>query len=315
MNTNLSLTVAKRTYLTKDICQFEFRDPRGAKLPQFTAGAHVKVVAPNGAIRSYSLNNDEIESDRYVISVKRDDQGRGGSQSMHSDLSEGDLIEVSPPKNELEFVSANKYLLIAGGIGVTPILSMFKKLVREGNRNFHLIYSSRTPEDAAFLDELAHKDFEDVVTIHHSATGIGGNFDFWPFLARPDETHIYYCGPKPMMDAIYAQTIHWPRSAIHFEDFAGVTSLGIASTAFKVRRQETGELIDVPADRTIVETFRALGLKPLSSCESGTCGTCRVRLIAGDPDHRDLYLSSDERSEYFIPCVSRSFSDEICLDM
>ena len=315
MQPNLDLIVAARRNLTPEICQFELRDPRGAPLPKFTAGSHIIVTTPAGVIRSYSLNNDEIEDHRYVISVKREEGGRGGSISMHRDVREGGRLSVSPPHNDLELRPARNYLLIAGGIGITPIYSMFVKLRREGHDRLRLIYCTRTPEDTAYLDELSAGAVEPFVAIHHSHAGIGGLFDFWPYFEKPSDTHIYYCGPKPMMDAIYAQTIHWPRRAIHYEDFAGVSGISIGSRAFRVRRAATGETIDIPADRTIVETFRSLGLKPVSSCESGTCGTCRVRLVSGEADHRDLFLSEEDRKTNFMPCVSRALGEEICLDM
>ncbi len=315
MEDSIELVVVHRRYLTPEICQFDLRDPNGGTLPRFTAGSHIKVVTRSGDVRSYSLNNDEIEDHRYVVSVKREEHGRGGSLGMHRDIREGDTIMVSAPKNDLPLVPGSRYLLIAGGIGITPLLSMFRKLSREGHEQVTLIYSTRTSEDAAYLDELSNGPFARNVILHHSHVGDNGNFDFWPYLRTPQDMHIYYCGPKPMMDAIYNQTIHWPRRLVHYEDFAGVSGVATGSAAFNVRRVSTGEIVEIPSDQTIVETFRARGLKPASSCESGTCGTCRVRLISGEPDHRDLCLTEEERKDYFIPCVSRAVGNEICLDM
>jgi phthalate 4,5-dioxygenase reductase subunit len=233
---------------------------------------------------------------------------------MHERANVGDMIRVQPPENVLRLEEAPRYLLIAGGVGITPILPIFRKLRRQAHPHFRLIYLTRSRELTAFMDELSAPDMAGMVTIHHSAPGGESPMDLWPFLAKPDDTHIYYCGPVPMMETIYRQTIHWPRRNIHFEDFAGVSALGPGSLPFKVRRAKTGEVIDIPADKTVVEVFREAGLKPKSSCESGTCGTCKVRLIAGEADHRDLHLSAHERSVFFMPCVSRAVG-EVVLDI
>lgn len=314
MQEPLNLVIVARRMLTADICQFELRDAMGTSLPRFEAGSHIKITTPSGHVRSYSLNNDETESDRYVISVKRDDFGRGGSISMHADAKVGDVIGVSPPENALALVQARRYLLIAGGIGITPVMSFLRKFEREGVKDYHMIYCTRTPQQTAYLEELRSVSYASRLTIHHTAGG-AGRFDFWPWFRTPDDTHIYYCGPTPMMDAIYAQTIHWPRSALHYEDFTGVSGVGLGSRSFVVRRAMNGDEITIPADKSIVEVFRDMGLKPKSSCESGTCGTCRVRLIDGEPEHRDVYLKDEERGAYFIPCVSRAAGERITLDI
>jgi phthalate 4,5-dioxygenase reductase subunit len=151
----------------------------------------------------------------------------------------------------------------------------------------------------------------DHVIIHYDSVHGERFFDFWPFLRVPDERHIHYCGPSKMMDSIYAQTVHWPRSAVHSEDFGGVSAVSVTSSPFRVRRSATNEVYEIPADRSVVDVFRNAGLKPRSSCESGTCGRCRVPLITGDPDHRDLVLTEGERNQYFMPCVSRANSEVI----
>ena len=216
--------------------------------------------------RSYSLVNDETEKDRYVIAVKRENGGRGGSLSMHTETAPGDILRISAPINSFGFVQAPKYLLIAGGIGITPIISVFRKLLRIGHPDFRLIYSTRSAETSPYLKELTAPKARDFTTIHHTSLRDGTRVDLWPTLKVPDERHIYYCGPTSLMNAIYAQTIHWPRSAIHSEDFAGVSATGADSRPFKVKKLATGEVFDIPADRSIVDVFRDAGLKPKSSC-------------------------------------------------
>ena len=310
----LNVLISKRAMVTPHICEFELRRPDGDSLPAFSAGAHISVDTPAGVTRSYSLVNDDMETDRYVIAVKREASGRGGSLSMHTHTVRGDILQISAPSNAFVLKDAPSYLLVAGGIGITPILAMMKRLRRDRRRPFLLVYSTQSLQLTPYLEELTAPDLRDNVIIHHDSVH-GRFFDYWPFLKVPDGRHIYFCGPQPMLDSIYAHTIHWPRSAVHYESFAGVAAVSFDSRPFKVRRAATNEIYQIPADRSIVDVFRDAGLKPKSSCESGTCGTCRVRRVAGDPDHRDLVLTDEERREYFMPCVSRAHSDEITLEM
>ena len=261
MENKLNVVVAARDILTPQICQFELRNVSGDRLPPFEAGAQIVVETPAGMARSYSLINDEAETDRYVIAVKRENGGRGGSLSMHVNVVVGDVLRISAPANSLGFVEAPKYLLIAGGIGITPIMSMFKRLLRTGHRDFRLIYCTRSADSTPYLDEFTAPATRDFVTVHHTSACAGRRFDFWPVLNVPDGRHVYYCGPRSLMDAIYAQTIHWPRSTIHFEDFAGVPATGVDSKPFKVRRLATDDVFDIPADRSIVDVFRNAGLQ------------------------------------------------------
>ena len=315
IESKLSLVIARRTMLTPHICEFELRRPEGGHLPGFCAGAHINVETPSGVTRSYSLVNDETEADRYVIAVKRETAGRGGSLSLHADTMTGDLLRVSAPSNAFALKDAPRYLFIAGGIGITPIMSMVRSLKRDNRRSFLVIYSAQTAEMTPYIDELTASDLREKVIVHHDFADAGRFFDFWPFLKGPDGRHVYYCGPSLMMESIYSQTIHWPRSAVHCESFAGVSAVSVGSSPFRVRRAGTDEVYEIPANRSVVDVFRNAGLKPKSSCESGTCGTCRVRLIAGNPDHRDLVLNEDERGHFFMPCVSRAHSEEITLEM
>ncbi|MBW9051014.1 PDR/VanB family oxidoreductase [Rhizobium mesosinicum] len=308
-----NLVVTARRNLTEDICEFELRRPDGGVLAPFRAGAHIKVQTPSGDVRSYSLTNDELDRDRYTIAVKHERAGRGGSASMHQAAVKGTLISATEPANEIEIVNGDRHLLIAGGVGITPMISIFRKLSREHHPDFHLVYLSRAPEHAAYLEELLEVP-SDRLTVHHSAVR-GRRFNLWPLVATPANTHLYYCGPSALMETLRLLTIHWPRSQLHFEDFSGVSAIDVNSAPFKVRRVSTGEVFDVPADRTILEVLRANGLHPRSSCETGTCGTCQVRLITGDADHRDMVLTEDDRFQFFMPCVSRAHGGEIVLDI
>lgn len=304
--------VSRRADLTSGIALFELSPEPGRILPAFTAGSHIKVETPAGQLRSYSLTNDECETHRYVIAVQREEDGRGGSASMHRDVHSGSELMVHPPENSFCLGDANRSLFIAGGIGITPIMSMIRKVQRQRHSDWQLLYLARNKDDAAFLPDLLAADIKDKVTLHFSDDA--GFADLWPYLSDPAAVHLYYCGPKPLMDAIYGLTVHWPRSHVHFEEFAGTVS-AIGNRPFKVRRAKSGEIVEIPADASIVEVFRQKGYKPKSSCETGTCRTCMVPLLAGEPDHRDLCLTKDEQKHSFSPCVSRAFSDEITLDM
>ena len=305
----LRLVVATKRSLTADICAFELRVTPGVCLPGFEPGAHINVTTPSGAVRSYSLCNDPAETDRYLIAVKREDRGRGGSISMVDGAMEGSEVTVSAPINHFRLLEAERCLLVAGGIGITPILSMSNFLARRGCKDFRLIYCTRAWEATAFVDELAALDLGDRVIFHHDGGHPNKAYDFWPHFRVPSDIHIYCCGPAPLMDHVRDLTAHWPRRLIHFEDFAGVRAVQSDNKPFRIIRAATKQAFDVPADKTGLEILRHAGFKLPSSCESGTCGTCRVRLISGTPIHRDLILAPEEQGEFFMPCVSRGEGD------
>lgn len=306
------LRLARKRKLTADITEFTFEAVDGGQLPAFEPGAHLTVQCPTGLWRSYSLCGDEQDAFRYVIAVKKEERGRGGSRSMHDDTTLGQSMAFRPPKNTLGLVPAARYLLVAGGIGITPMFSLLRALVRRG-ADVELIYVSPFPETAAYLQELSSEPFKSFVTIHHSYRDPDRSFDLWPFLATPTDRHLYFCGPPRMLDGIYLQTVHWPRSMVHYEDFVGVDALGSGATAFALKRAGTSEIFDVPADKTILDVLRAHRISFESSCESGTCGTCKMAWSSGLPEHRDVYLSEADRSQFFMPCVSRAVG-EICLE-
>jgi phthalate 4,5-dioxygenase reductase subunit len=309
------LLIREKRQLTPEIWRFELVDPDGGALPPFASGAHVTVETPSGALRTYSLSNDPAETDRYVLGVKHERGGRGGSASLIERVREGDLIPVSTPINRFPLVAAPAYLFIAGGIGITPILSMLRQVAREGGAGFRLIYCTRSADLTAFRDELAAPEFAGKVTLHHDDGDPEKAFDFWPLVETPGKAHVYCCGPRPLMDEIRAMTGHWPESAIHFEDFASkIQAHKPDDRPFTVRNARTGEIVAVPADATILEALRATGSRLPSSCESGTCGSCKTRLLDGDVEHRDLVLTDEERRRHILICVSRAREGELVLE-
>ena len=308
----IEVQVKSRRALTDSIAEFTLAPVDGTPLPAFTPGAHITVETPSGAMRRYSLVSDGTAPKEYVIALKREPDSRGGSASMHDAATEGTTLKIEPPQNDFELVDAPDYLLIAGGIGVTPILSMARHLQAKGTP-FQVIYCTRSASETAFLDELAAMG--DHVTIHHDNGDFDEMYDFWDVFETPSPTHVYCCGPAPLMEEIKAMSGHWAEGRVHFEDFKPVEVVKDDDTAFDGTLQTSGQTITVPADRTILEALRDAGVATTSSCESGTCGTCKCGLIAGDPDHRDMVLMEHEKADKIMICVSRAKSAELVLDL
>jgi phthalate 4,5-dioxygenase reductase subunit len=312
----MALRVAHTALIAEEIWLFEFRRPDGAELPEFTAGAHVVVRTPNGFLRKYSLCNDPEERDRYVIAVKREANGRGGSLSLVDDAQLGDELFVSGPRNNFGLVrSAGGYIFIAGGIGIAPIMAMVRHLTNSDAGKFRLFYCTHAAEATAFLRELSAPNFRGRVKVHHDHGDPSRWLDLWPILEQPKGQHVYCCGPRSLMQTVRDMTGHWSSSAVHFEAFTERPRNASEDRAFVVRLARSGESIHVPAGVTILEALRAMGHAVPSSCESGTCGTCRTTLLYGEADHRDLVLSEDEKTSNVMICVSRARSAELVIDL
>jgi phthalate 4,5-dioxygenase reductase subunit len=311
------LVVTGVTPLAADIVGFALRARDGAPLPAFAPGAHVPVRTPSGAIRRYSLCNAPQDADRYEIAVKRDASGRGGSRSMVDQLRVGDLLPVAPPANEFALhPRARRYLFIAGGIGITPMVSMIRHLAAVGGPPFALHYCTRSPAHAAFADTLADPAHAAHVSLHHDDGDPARAFDFWPLLEKPVAgTHVYCCGPRSLMDAVRDMSGHWPGGTIHFESFGVDAALRRHDQPFAVTLAKSGTRIEVPAHASLLEALRAHGVAVRSSCEAGSCGSCRTPLVSGDVEHRDFVLSPDEQATHMMVCVSRARSGEPVLDL
>ena len=230
---------------------------------------------------------------------------------MATSYDEGDGMGTFP------FSDVTSAVMIArpGGIGITSILAMVRHVASRGDVPYALHYLTRSPAETAFLDELSAPAYAGKVFVHHDGGDPARAFDLWPLLERPRAVHVYACGPRGLLQAIRDMSGHWPQSAIHIESFADAGTLAAPEDRpFRVRLARTGETLQVPADRSILETLRAHGLDVPSSCESGTCGTCRTRLLDGVADHRDLVLSESEHEDAIMVCVSRARSPEIVID-
>lgn len=310
----LALKVAGVHDAAVGIRSFSLMHPHGETLPPFTPGSHLKVQTPSGLIRKYSLCNDPRDTNEYIISVKRDAAGRGGSASMCDQVVVGDTLNVSLPENAFPMrADAKRYLFIAGGIGITPILSMIRSL-DELAAPWKLYYFTQSPETTAFLDVLTTPELRAQVHVHHDFGERKNSFDLWPVLEKPNSAHIYCCGPRGLMDAVRDMTGHWSPQNVHFESFAEGGVPLPDDTAFFITLERSQKRLEVPVGKTILSVMREAGVSVPSSCESGTCGSCRTTLLSGTADHRDMVLMPEEQDTQIMVCVSRACSSELVID-
>jgi len=315
----LRVRVHSVTWEAEGIFSYELRDPTGAPLAPFTAGAHIDLNLPTGLVRSYSLTNPQDERHRYVIAVQKDRVSRGGSTWVHDKLRTGDIITISAPRNNFPLAEGAKHsLLIAGGIGVTPLWCMMQRL-RSLGRSFELIYCARTPKDAAFreLMEAANGTASGKVTFNFDGVPGGKMLDLAAVTGvAPPDTHIYCCGPLPMLEAFEAATKDLPRERVHVEYFTAKDAPA-AEGGFTVVLARTGKTFQIAPGKTILETLLDAGLNVASSCLEGVCGTCETRVLEGVPDHRDVVLTESERkaSKTMMICCSGSKTDRLVLDL
>ena len=310
---DLELTVSRVEALTSDIRMFTLTPANGVALPAFEAGAHIDLFTGNGLRRSYSMVNDPEESHRYVIGVLREKDGTGGSDWIHDNLTSGGTIRVTPPLNHFALAEeAAHHTLIAGGIGITPLLAMGYRLRRIGAR-FTLHYCTRSAAETAFRDEV-DTVFGANVTYHHDGGDPAKGIDLAQTLAeRPKGGHLYLCGPAGLTASAREHAAHWPRETVHYELFAPATEpLDRIDDAFEVVLSRQGVTLEVPAGKSILEVVREAGYDRDSSCEAGICSTCETRLLGGRADHRDDVLSDAEKDSdaLIMICVSRARDGE-----
>lgn len=318
----LILLLRSMTCLAEGICDFEFVAPDGADLPPFTAGAHIDVFLANGCIRQYSLCNDPAERHRYVIAVLRDAQGRGGSLAMHDKLRVGTLVSVSVPRNHFALVAdTSRYVFVAGGIGITPIMSMIAA-AHFSKHDFHLYYATRSPLRTAFLPQLQALIETGHVTLHHDEGVSENGLDFSTILATPQpDTHLYCCGPSGFLDAVLTATAGWPSGTVHVERFSAppassrTAAESSSDVTFDIKLAKSGQTFTVAPGNSIVDVLQAHGVDVEVSCQEGYCGTCMTRYLAGEPLHRDTVLDEEDRKQFMMICCSRAVSDVLVLDL
>lgn len=311
--------VAKKTAEAEGIASFELARLDGQPLPPFSAGSHIDVHVPGGTVRQYSLCNASHEQHRYRIAVLRDPASRGGSVGMHDRVNEGDVITISTPRNHFALHPAQHTLLLAGGIGVTPLLCMADRLARTG-AGFALHYCTRSAERTAFAGEITASPMAPHVHFHFDAGAPEQKLDLASVLAAPgDDKRVYVCGPAGFIDHVVAtaQALGWPQDRIHLEYFAAPAQDTSGDEGFEVRIASTGKTYAIAPDVSIVEALRGQGIDIMTSCEQGVCGTCITRVLEGEVDHRDMYLTDEEKAsnEQFMPCCSRARSKLLVLDL
>ena len=314
---DLELVITRREVAAKGVLRLTLSRLDGAALPSWEPGAHVDLhFRSNGIdyVRQYSLCGDVDDHFRWQIAVLLAVDGRGGSAHIHDKFAEADKIRVSVPRNNFPLKSAPRYLFIAGGIGITPMLPMIAR-ARDRGSDWRLLYSGRSAESMAFVDKVLEFG-EDRVTIRE--TDSDGPVDLSELIGQTDrETLIYCCGPESMIRAVDETRAATAESRVHVERFfRREPGAAGADTAFEVEFAESGIVVTIPADRSILSMAEELGIDIESSCAEGVCGSCATTVISGVPDHRDSVLSARERSggQIMMVCVSRSCSARLVLD-
>jgi vanillate O-demethylase ferredoxin subunit len=270
-------------------------------------------------VRQYSLCNFPGESHRYQIAVLKDAQSRGGSVAMHA-MAVGHLLRISDPKNHFALAHSAKHsVLVAGGIGITPILCMAERLSAIG-ASFTLHYCTRSADRTAFVDRIHASAFAERVQFHSDDGPVAQRFNARSGMTAPlDGSHLYVCGPSGFMDWVLgsARERGWPEDGLHREYFSAAPVDTTLDGSFEVQIASTGAVIRVPANLSVVAALAGAGIELPISCEQGVCGTCLTRVIGGTPDHRDAYLTPDEQAhgDQFLPCCSRAKSPRLVLDL
>lgn len=313
----MEVTIHQIHQHNNQIRSFELISCDGEPLPPFKAGAHIDVHMHEGLIRQYSLANCSSEQHRYIIGVLNDPQSRGGSRYMHEQLQPGQRIKISEPRNLFALDEQLEHaILCAGGIGITPILAMAKELKRL-NKSFKLFYFVKTRDALAFQEDLAQ--LGEAVNLHiddEAETHCNLALE----IAQPNPSHhVYVCGPQGFMDFVIrtAQQQSWSETNIHKEHFSAPAIDTSDDGSFSLKILKTGQLIQVAQDQTAVQALEAAGVHVPVSCEQGICGTCLVKVIEGEVDHRDLYLTEEEQAanDQFTPCCSRAKSKMLVIDV
>lgn len=316
MSTMLQLQVHALHCEARDVRVVELRDPRGAPLPAFTAGAHLELQLPNGLVRHYSLCNDPAERHRYCIGVGLACNSRGGSRYLHQQLHLGTRLQSSAPRNHFELApDAGETVFIAGGIGITPIMAMIHHSRAQGRR-WRLFYCARSRQRCAFYEDLRALAPEHCT--FHFDDEAGGCFDPAAALAGvPMHAHVHTCGPAPLMDAVAAAARGRAPETLHFEWFSAARATQADNPPFTVVLRQSGRRLEVPPDRSILDVLEAHDLCVPYSCREGLCATCRTTVLAGEVDHRDRVLGAAERASHreMLICVSRARSAVLELDL
>ncbi len=305
----------------RNIHSYELVHPQGEPLPGFEAGAHIDVQVADGLLRQYSLSNPPGERHRYVIGVLRDEHGRGGSRGLHQSWRVGQLVRVSRPRNHFELRhGASRVLLLAGGIGITPLKAMAHQLHAQA-LDYELHYCARDAQCVAFADELRSSLDPARLHLHLDGGDPSRGLDIAALLAaeRREGTQVYYCGPAGFMKACATAASQWPAGSVHCEHFQAPDRPQLADApaaeGFTVQIASSGLRLQVAPQRSIVQVLREAGIEIATSCEAGLCATCKTGYLQGEVDHQDCILGPEEQCTHFTPCVSRARSPLLVLDL
>jgi vanillate O-demethylase ferredoxin subunit len=316
----LDVVVRRRQLQGQAIAVLELADPAGSPLPPFTAGAHVDVHLPGGIVRSYSLCGDPRVRSAYRLGVLRDPASRGGSLAVHDALAEGTHLRIGAPRNHFPLADDAPYSVLAGGgIGITPMLAMAWSLHAAG-APFELHYCARSREQAAFLDEIAAAPWASRAHLHVDGSAARSFAPAAVLRAAPAGAHVYACGPAGFMDWVLQEAADagLAKHQLHREYFAPPVAVAASDDApFDVVATRSGKEVRVEPGQTILEALKTVGLRVPVSCEQGVCGTCACTVLEGEPDHRDAYLTDEERAanDQIMVCCSRARSARLVLDL
>ncbi len=301
----MKLQVALARYATPDVLHLTLVHPHKPELPAWTPGAHVDLRLPDGRVRQYSLCGDPADRTRYEIAIKRETSGRGASLWAHANLTPGAVAHVSAPRNNFPLATnARRHVLVAGGIGITPFVSMARELAGE-QADFELHFCAASAEAAPLLSEIRNAS-GDHLSMWLSSERRRFNM---AAIGPPDVgRHLYVCGPTRLVGPLleHAAAIGWPQPQIHTEVFKPISDENFKPEPFDAFIASTGAVVHVPADQTLLEVLRAHGLATVSSCELGVCGTCVCGYRNGTVIHRDVVLPLASRQDRMTPCVSRA---------
>jgi ferredoxin-NADP reductase len=312
----LRVQVVKKWQTAEGITGFKLVSIEGP-LPTYQPGAHIDVHMPNGLIRQYSLTNGPGEADHYTIGVKLEMESQGGSKCMHEQVREGDVLAISEPCNSFPLrQDAIKTIFVAGGIGITPLLAMSRAL-HHSRLNYELHYFVQSKAHMAFPDVLESQK-DTLVTYLGLTPDQTGNQLSVILKEYKLAQHLYICGPGPMLEATrkIASDLGWPEAAIHFEYFKNTNEID-DSSSFKIDLARSAMTLQVPAGKSILDVLRENSIDMPSSCQQGACGTCRLNVLEGEPDHQDVFLNESEKQngKSIMTCVSRAKSKRLVLDI
>ncbi|MBK1715043.1 PDR/VanB family oxidoreductase [Rubrivivax gelatinosus] len=315
----IRVRVARRRQESADVVLLDLAADDGSTLPAFAAGAHVELHLPNGLTRQYALCNAPEDSGRYCIAVLRDPASRGGSAWLHDEAAVGQTLRVGPPRSRFALVpAATHHVLVAGGIGIAPLICMAERLA-VADASFELHYCARSATRAAFLERMACASWAPRVRLHLLDAPLAAPAVLDPVLdAHPPGSALYVCGPQGFMNWVLgaARAAGWHDRQLHCQHFGAAVTVAPHDADFEVLLAGTGRVVPVARGHSVVQALAAAGVVVPLSCGQGVCGTCQTRVLAGAPEHKDVFLTSAEREHGgFMPCVSRARGARLILDL